>query len=131
MEFVLPYGEMKHTYNVKPTGTVQALYNELGEIVFSGGLLECGELKGRYEARANLVRGRMPFTGTDPAPAVQVVQSASLETLRTGPGGVVALRLESSHGASKLWGPKFNNDAAGLAMAEEWCGRLIGRGWGG
>lgn len=55
---------MSFTYTISPTGTVYGLYNELGEIVFSGGLLECHELQGRYGRLAEMVRDRKPFTGS-------------------------------------------------------------------
>ena len=49
---------MRHEYTVRQGRTASRLINELGEVVFAGGLLECYELKGRYQAREELVRGR-------------------------------------------------------------------------
>jgi hypothetical protein len=73
--------------------------------------------------------GNVAVLGEPLAAEPAVVRSASLEVLRTGPYGVVAIRLESNHGASELWGPKFNNDEDGRRMAQGWCDRLTGRTW--
>lgn len=48
-------------YTTGPCGSVYAVFNSLGEIVFSGGRLEAETLAGRYRASGRLIRGRKPL----------------------------------------------------------------------
>jgi hypothetical protein len=58
------------------------------------------------------------------------VKSVDIEEIRSGANGILELVLTSSHGAKKRYGPKFNNDKAGWAMAAKTSERLTGMVWG-